>query len=850
MNWRTPIRNRCSCRWGCPAWAVLFATLLSGALAQGTHAGVTGADAGRELARLVQMDLVLRENPGPDDYLLAAHALSIASDQRPDDAELARLVTAAAWAGGDRDLLHDATRRVIRSDPADTVAQLRLLSANINAKQTAEERLASYDRVLGPAGEALDDSVRSRLALDAALLERELGRTGRFESRLRDAVRLDITNKDAVSLAARTFIGPDTGVEELIEWQIRLLYADPFDPHVHITIARVCAGQGALDSAQRFLENGSRLFEVSGQEVSPLLRSQRLALQWQQIGPRGVLESLNGPLYDLREQSAEAIQARIDAGEPHDDIRPPVEIRYDLTVERIRLLAAKTLGDDEAMNESIRDLTLTTEQSVRDLADAMSMPGANQQAILNELVTMFVNLQVSRGMVGRDIELIQAEIDSFNKSIPNVSRQTEHAALWLLFASGEYERAIREAGPYNAGSPKSLMVAMASEELGDDDTAAEIYQVFALTRALDAYGAFARSRLIAMGREQDIIRDAGRYLDGRLSRVPAWMDRIIGSPRSFMLLQAETERGTTGVTEPARVRVRLRNTASIPLGVGASRPVGSRMLMLPRSLSGVDDFAGRPTPRVLDLDRRLRLEPLGQIDVTLPADSPYSLWLRMVNAHTSQRDRYRVIQSFQPAMIGGLGPGPFGLVAETGIVQQTALGLARADDDQLIAAVESGDPETLHRAAIATLSRFYQTEGDLALDRDTQDRLVSAWTERFASLTNAERLLVLMILPHGLQSAAFEPFDRAVVETVVAESIQTGVADPSLMAGILMSRVRDPESPAFDVARADKDDHLRALGALLKSRIGSMQPAWSMIGSGVDAAGPKGLPSARGGFRP
>ncbi|MEM9372368.1 MAG: hypothetical protein AAGA55_01875 [Planctomycetota bacterium] len=810
---------------------------------------IVEVDAAAELARLARMDLVLRASPGPDDYVIAGHALAIASAMHPDDAELARLVASAAWASGDRALLMDATRNIVRNDPQDTVAQLRLLSANINARQTVEERLAAYERILGPAGEGLDASVRSRLSLDAALLEREVGNTERFRERLLDAVRLDITNKDAVSLGVRTFVTRETGVEELIGWQIRLLYSDPFDPHVHMTIARVCAGQGALDAAQRFLENSVVLFEVSGIEVPALLQSQRLALQWQQVGPRGVLDSLNQPLYEAREQAAEIIAARKEAGEPYDDIRDPDEIRYDLPTERIRLFAANALQDDEAIEASLRDLTLTTQQTVRDLADAMNAPGADGRAILQELTAIFVNLQVSRGMVGRDADRIREEIETFNNSIPGSERDTQKAAIWLTYARGEYQQAIDEVGDVRDTSLAGLMVAMAGEQTGDLERSSRIYRAQALSRPLDAFGAFARSRLVAMGREQDVISDAGRFLESRLSRVPAWMDRMLSSPRSFMLLQADAEHRTTTVTDRARVRLRLRNSASIPMSLGASRSIGSRMLLIPRAVSGGGDDQGRPTPSVIDLDRRLRMEPLEEIDVTLPGDSAYGAWLRMVNAHISQRDRYRAVQSFQPAPLGGLGPGPFGLIGETAIVQQNALGLARVPVEELIAVITSGDAARLRAAAIATLSRFYQQGSDLALDTDERRDVVAAWQGRFASLTDAERACVLLILPHAMQSPSFEPFDQAVIETVVGEGLAGG-GDPGLLAAIALTRVRDPESPLFEVMRNASNEHVRLLGASVSERLGSLRPAWSLVGPGVEAAAPGGRSDSFGGFGP
>lgn len=110
----------------------------------------------------------------------------------------------AAFGTGDPGLLAKATARVVLLDPSDTVAQ-RLITARIAARQTAEERLEVYERMLGPRGASIDPTVRSRLALDAALIERERGELDRFLRYLTLATDLDRTNKEAHHLATSYF---------------------------------------------------------------------------------------------------------------------------------------------------------------------------------------------------------------------------------------------------------------------------------------------------------------------------------------------------------------------------------------------------------------------------------------------------------------------------------------------------------------------------------------------------------------------------------------------------------------------------------------------------------------------
>src|SRR5690606_22072900 len=113
-----------------------------------------------------------------------------------------RLLLEAWYAAGDEAKVIEVTREIIRLDPSDTVAQLRLISDRISRYQSVEERQTAFDRLLGESGGAIDPSVRSRLALDDALLARELGDEQRFVERLSMATQLDSSNKPAAVLAA------------------------------------------------------------------------------------------------------------------------------------------------------------------------------------------------------------------------------------------------------------------------------------------------------------------------------------------------------------------------------------------------------------------------------------------------------------------------------------------------------------------------------------------------------------------------------------------------------------------------------------------------------------------------
>lgn len=155
----------------------------------------------REIVRTALIDLRSQQMPGPGDYAVASAMLEIARSLTPDDTNLLRRLIESERAAGNETRVMQHTRELVRLDPSDTVAQLRLLSWNASQKQTVEERLAVYERYLGPEGQKAisDPAVRSRLALDAALLQRELGNEKDFVRLLSLATSLDSSNKEAAA---------------------------------------------------------------------------------------------------------------------------------------------------------------------------------------------------------------------------------------------------------------------------------------------------------------------------------------------------------------------------------------------------------------------------------------------------------------------------------------------------------------------------------------------------------------------------------------------------------------------------------------------------------------------------
>ena len=222
--------------------------------------------AGDLLARTLLRRARNLSRPTTSDYRLAALGLNIARRASPQDAELLRHEIEAWTAADDTPRLIEATRELVRLDPRDTIAQLRLIDTQIGRLNTVEDRRLAYERLLGSAGQNLRPSVRSRLALDAALLAREDGDQRMFLKLLTDATLLDATNKNAAALYASVMLPyADTPLERF-ELIANMLQADPLDVSAYENAAIELMSSGAYDGAARFLNRMRDLLTASGQD--------------------------------------------------------------------------------------------------------------------------------------------------------------------------------------------------------------------------------------------------------------------------------------------------------------------------------------------------------------------------------------------------------------------------------------------------------------------------------------------------------------------------------------------------------------------------------------------------------
>lgn len=772
------------------------------------------------IARVALVDLRVNPLARDRDYQVAALLLGEACKLRPGDQSLTRLALDAATQAGESEQAIALTRELVRLDPTDTRAQLSLISARVAGQQTIEGRLAAMERFLGAEGASLDPAVRSRLALDAALLYREQGRVDRFADKIAQATALDATNKDAAALAYSFFtqrVDDRGGAFELLA---SLLKADPLDSTTHETIARLLADAGAYRQARRFFGTTAKLLSGSGRSVRATLRTDQLLCDWMVDGAERVVKNLTVQVMTPRQELEGLIAEARQRGAPTDQYPDPKSYRLIPDSEQVRLLASHSIDRTEAAAESMEEL-LASLQQYRDWAsgairrpDTVSAEEAAGEARLWASETLWLRLWTGLKLENIEADLAAIQADPAAALSPDVKRRLDAMVLWRTGRVDEAQTALTALAETDPIAEMAL--GLMAEGRGDKTAAVERYTLVARRLAGTLAGVWSAQRVAHLTGTPlppgpEAVR-LGAMADG----IPAIFDQMVSSPSSFMAMFVDAVDREIPYTGRAMVRVRLLNRAPFALAVGAERPLNTRMLLSSEvSVGGVRAFS-EAIPEVVNIDRRLRLLPREEINAVVWADPGFAGWA--LNNRTVEHvvRRFRVLQGFTLDERGVPRAGPGCLSAEASM-PQTRLGLPRRADDEWIALIGSARGEAFIEALYAARARLNTVGKDPAqlrnvpMDGTAASRLADAILARYRAEDPLHRMLILACVPTGLQISALANLDRGLRETPDT--------DATVLLLKLVTRATDDSDPGFTAAAALPDRAFARAAAHVAARL-------------------------------
>ena len=806
--------------------------------------------AARSIVRAGLLDLRLRPSPAADDYRILLDVLNLAEKYSPKDTDIIRRRIEAAAGAGDSALVESATRALVELDPSDTVAQLRLISSRIASLQTVEERLRAYGGFLGERGAGLDGSVRSRLALDAALLRRETGDMDGFSEALRLALTFDSTNKAAALLALEHYterVADPVGKAQLVS---NLLLSDPLDPNVHRQFSMALASGGAFAQAKRFHTIADSLQNAGGVSADNHFAVEEWMLIWANSGPSAMLDEMDNVIV------AQKYQARVAEEHAKKELRPVTRRESDVVLapplERIRLFAADAAQDQKELEASRAAIVSGCGLLLQQLDDFVKKPPADfpierLQEAKAAAVTSILDFQLLRLLTNVDVDKVPEVLSKCRGVLGDVYADlssTKAIEAWLLLRSGKNEEALaafnareslefEELEDRSVGELEPIRIgkALLYETMGQATEAATIYREIAADRPLDGSGLWCRNRLEKMGGIDASADAVARKLTSIAQSVPAIVEELSKNPSSMQSVTADVPATVASSPDRSDLIIRFRNRTRIPLGLGADRAINSRLLVQPSV--DIHTFAQttRVRPEVLELDRRFRLMPGETLQLQVRADAGFTGWIIESGASKVVRSRFRLLQGFTPSQEGNMVAGPGCVAADSPQVIRNPLPEALLSSAELVEKLKAAGGDEITQMLIALRSRVEIDDALTALDRAS---LAQAIADRYPSLDLRAKLIALSVVPNAAMKSEFAVFDE----------VARKETDPAAALLAIVTRVTDKADDALVRAAASADPALKRVAALQQARLQSESPTLSRAGFRATTESSRITPSA------
>ena len=774
--------------------------------------------AAHAVTRAALVDLKLVGTPTQRDYRIAEELLATASNLLPNDQTILRLYMEAAAGADDTATIRDIARRLVKLDAQDTVSQLRVISANISDLQTADQRLSVYDRfVSGEGADEFDASVRSRLALDAALLYRERGDMALFADRLSTAIELDPTNKDAATLALAFYAPQPSDPTGRLDLLFMVLRADPFDPSVYNSIVSELLAQGAYKGAHRFAKLQRRLYAIQSR---PMPEGDEFAYdltEWCAMGPEPVIRRLSDGLEKRRQNAFEQRKQAQEHALATNTLLRPDELHLSVSRERSRILCAASLGDRERAAIFLSEFAIIADRMARDASDPLRRPaGIGEPQARDEAQGAAIDLLWLRLLCAQQVEEAGKSLADLRAAGTLDAQTLARLDAWLMLRAGDRAKAEQSLGALAPVDPLAALGHCMAAELRDDPNTAIVRYAELIRRDQgDFVGAFAATRYFTITGERLPLTAGALALEADAASVPQWLDGMVDNPRRVMSLEVASLRTDIVPIDRTPVRVTLRNTSQIPMAVGPDKPICSRLLFGPSVDIGADRMPTADLVWVANIDRRLRLLPNEAIDIIVWPDlGPLSSAMEL-SLPKQARVRWRVLQGFELSPQRLYDAAPLMLTADVPPLVRRLPNRTEAVFEALQHTLQTGGPREIADALLALKLQIFQSNVVVTtLTNANIDQLMEVLARRCTSdnkLGRASKIIALCLVPSALPTN--------VPQTMRLDQVAAQDPDEDVLAVELAVRVFSPNDPIFTSPNVLKSTRLTALAQLVKDRL-------------------------------
>ena len=770
--------------------------------------------AGRvQLARLLAgsaIDLLQLPEPTSDDYRVAVTLSEWATELDPDWEDGWRVllrIAAAAEGIDDRtaDRMRKALSAIVRLDPRDEVARLRLLSLAVERFDTVEERLAAYDRLLERSNlSKLGTAVAARLAYESAMLLYRSGDIEGFAERLAESVALDPSYPPATEMAAgflRHNLDDPVGEVELFA---TAALANPSNLLPLKTLASIALGNGAYRAAARLYGLLVELEPISSEESAAATAGLALA-RWALGEAAAAVDLIDARQDTLDQMTRDEARRRDPALGPLESEQ--IRARPNRQLAAVKAVIQRSRGSAEA--DAALAVAMVALRAEADRVMKSSEADEDRSRRLGMLAIDGTSLVL---WLGEDVDASRRMIDELAAVLTLSEGAEGQFTGWIALQEDDSASAIEAFEPIADQSPLAAIgLAEAMERSGRRSDAARRHLATARSMPGSMHGIWARDRLARLLEQPVPASEVAEAIESIVGEIPRTYDRLLLDRERAVALTLRPPASVVEPLQPLIVEVEVANLTDLPLAIDTVGPIEPNLAIL--ATAQVPQIQGtvQADPMVVPIGRRLRLEPRERVVVPIDLNlGPVGDVLERT-AISGATVQARVLSNFRPIPGGALQPGMLGAKAQGPQMRVDGIRISSGWLDDAVAAIrtpdEAGDLvliSLLASVGAATESSLEAIpEGEFTAIGEIFPTILAAWP----LLGPAGQGWLLASLP-AMDS---EGLDRIVAEARRSEDVLT-------ILGYVLGRVRSPDDPVLLEALASDDPRLRIVAELVASR--------------------------------
>jgi len=502
---------------------------------------------------------------------------------------------------------NDAIKNLLATAQNDTSLQLSRLRNVVEQTNTVDQRMAVYEQLLSEGRSALLDArVASRLAFDAALLQRQVGDIQQFARWLAESVALDPTYPDAMALAAGFFGDESADAFRRAELLAAAMLSNIRDTALQVSLAEFLMAYGDYKDAAAMYTFILGKNVGNEDEITDGLLADVILSRWAAGDALSALDmaTVRQTLVDkkFRKQTKQQ-QPRLT---PLELARIHAPLAPKLSTIRATIYAEQ--GDELAAKQSLEAAIASMLSLAKIYASAN--PPQLDFVVATHLKAAWVTLWLSS-----DVDLANSLLATVEEGA--VLEQKEKTLLdgWIALRKGNPQEAIQTLSTIQDNHQAQAGAALAHLSLGNKRIAATLFLNIAKQNGGSILGVWSKNQLQKIVETEFNIRPEIPQLQEMMTGVFQTINSFVLDPRPELDVQVYTNNETHAPYEPILINISFTNNTTVPLTIAKNGPIQPYLLLeinleIPRVNLGV------MPPVIVPMNNQLSIVPRETMVVT------------------------------------------------------------------------------------------------------------------------------------------------------------------------------------------------------------------------------------------